>query len=794
MPLSAAARAYLAVVTASGFAVLAWSVHSLAVQPPASRLWIALLALTCFSSTFSIRIPKVSTTVSVSETFLFLSALLYGPAVAAIVVAVDGLMIAFWRRYRRVPQVLFNMAGPALSIWTASLAYELISGHRIGAGHPVTVFDGLAPLAGFTLTYFVLNSGLNAAIVALQRHARLWSVWRPLFGVLLLSYCGSASVAALLIYNTRDFDISTIAIVLPLLVISYVTFKTSLQRVEDANHHLEQVNRLYLSTVETLAMAVDATDQITHGHIRRVQTWAVGLARALGVTDASQLKAIEAAALLHDVGKLAIPEHILNKPGRLLPSEFEKMKRHASIGADILSAIDFPYPVVPIVRHHHEQWNGAGYPDGLRGANIPIGARILAVVDCFDALTSDRPYRRALSDEQALSMLVEQRGRAYDPIVVDTFARVFREIAPVESEAGSRGQTLREIAQVSHTPPSAGAPGSAPVPVFAPDALPIAELLVGGVPRASIVGLSREVAESLLQITPATLCVLYALDEQAGTLVPVQASGELAEAARTVRITVSERLSGWVAANQRTICNSDASLDFVDRHDIAPAFRSCLSVPLSCGDALEGVVSLYAPSATAFTDTQRVAVESVSRTLAHLLRGMRAMAEVERLASPGALAAVAPFEPRSAMDSLGLNPHTLAVLSLRLTQVAPWGRRYTVLARGASHLRRALRETDLVYRDGDTGLLALLPGATARVAQQVAGRVLEGLGPDVFAVGVAVAPADGWDLQAVVDLSRRRTGSAATVALAPSSDEDARRPRQPALFDEALPGPRAGVA
>jgi putative nucleotidyltransferase with HDIG domain len=148
-------------------------------------------------------------------------------------------------------------------------------------------------------------------------------------------------------------------------------------------------------------MAIDAKDQVTHGHIRRVQTRAVFLAKKVGVTEEQQIRAIEAAALLHDTGKLAVPEHILNKPGRLTFEEFEKMKLHASVGAEILSAIDFPYPVVPIVRHHHENWDGSGYPSGLAGIDIPIGARILAVVDCFDALTSDRPYRPRLSDKEA---------------------------------------------------------------------------------------------------------------------------------------------------------------------------------------------------------------------------------------------------------------------------------------------------------------------------------------------------------------------------------------------------------
>ena len=160
-----------------------------------------------------------------------------------------------------------------------------------------------------------------------------------------------------------------------------------------------------------------------------MQKFAIGLAKALGVTDETTIKAIKAAALLHDTGKLAVPEHILNKPGKLTPLEFEQMKLHVDVGADILSSIDFPYPVVPIVRAHHESWDGSGYPRGLKGEEIPIGARILSVVDCYDALTSDRPYRAALSDAEAMKIVVERRGKMYDPDVVDTFVKVYREIA-----------------------------------------------------------------------------------------------------------------------------------------------------------------------------------------------------------------------------------------------------------------------------------------------------------------------------------------------------------------------------
>jgi putative nucleotidyltransferase with HDIG domain len=169
----------------------------------------------------------------------------------------------------------------------------------------------------------------------------------------------------------------------------------------------------------------------------------------LNVRDESTLRAIEAAGLLHDIGKLAVPDHILNKPGKLTPAEFERMKLHAPAGAQILSAIDFPFPVVPIVQHHHEHWNGKGYPLGLAGEEIPLGARILAVVDCFDALTSDRPYRRALSAEEAIEWLKSQRGVMYDPQIVDTFVGVYRELAASVVIPAERSFVLGDIVRSS---------------------------------------------------------------------------------------------------------------------------------------------------------------------------------------------------------------------------------------------------------------------------------------------------------------------------------------------------------
>src|SRR5438094_9075868 len=162
----------------------------------------------------------------------------------------------------------------------------------------------------------------------------------------------------------------------------------------------------------------------------------MALAKELRLTE-DETEALQAASVLHDIGKLAVPEHIINKPGRLTPEEFEKMKVHPIVGAEILERVDFPYPVVPIVRSHHEKWDGTGYPDGLRGNQIPIGARILSAVDCLDALASDRQYRRALPLDEAMKVVVSESGKAFDPCVVEALSRRY-----VELERMAQGQSV----------------------------------------------------------------------------------------------------------------------------------------------------------------------------------------------------------------------------------------------------------------------------------------------------------------------------------------------------------------
>ncbi len=440
--MSGRGRVFIWVVIVAGAFCVGQALHQFVIDPPGTQ-WLLVLLLTVVSGTATVRLPAVPAHISVSETFLFSAVLLFGPAAGVLTVVLDALLVTLRATSKKwnKEQILFNSVAPALSLWVASYLFYAAAGipPLVKQTQPAPIGTLVGPLLLFTIVYFCLNSGLVACAIGFQKNLSPFWVWREHLMWLSLNYFGGASVAALMVVYTRELNWTFLAVIVPLLLVLYVTFKTSMARVADANRHVEEVNALYVATVQTLAAVIDAKDRVTHSHIRRVQGYAVELAKAVGVREEMHLKAIQAAAVLHDTGKIAVPEAILNKPGPLNTEEYAIMKRHATVGADIISSINFPYPVEPIVRHHHENWDGTGYPAGLVGTEIPIGARILAVVDCFDALTSDRPYRARMTDADALGIIADRRGNMYDPLVVDTFFRIYGDLRAHESCAQHEG-------------------------------------------------------------------------------------------------------------------------------------------------------------------------------------------------------------------------------------------------------------------------------------------------------------------------------------------------------------------
>ena len=210
-------------------------------------------------------------------------------------------------------------------------------------------------------------------------------------------------------------------------VLATVAWKVHLGNAHSSRSHIELLTKLHLATIESLTMAIDAKDPLARGHIERVRRLAEGLGRSVGYPE-DQMEGLKTAALLHDIGKLAVPEHILSKPAKLSSAEFSKIMIHPVVAADILSNVEFPYEVVPIVKHHHEKFDGSGYPSGLRGAQIPFGARILTVVDCYEALTTSRPSRQPYSREQALDLMRAESSHTFDPSILSKFIEVIESL------------------------------------------------------------------------------------------------------------------------------------------------------------------------------------------------------------------------------------------------------------------------------------------------------------------------------------------------------------------------------
>lgn len=774
-------RLYVSAVVALGAATIVQSAYQLHVRPIGWN-WFILALLTLLSGSATVKLPSVPATISISETFVFTSVLLFGPGAGTLTVTLDALAISLWLARRGHPtyRIAFNVFALPAALWVgAHVFYSITKIDPLAlSAAPVQISSLLVPLIVFTIVYFSLNSWLIAVAISFERGLSPFQIWKDNFAWLSLNYFGGASVAALLVTYTRNLDYSYLAFVIPLLAVLYFTFSMAMGRVEDANRHLSQLNSLYMSTIETLAMAIDAKDQITHGHIRRVQTYAVGLARAVGITDPAQISAIEAASLLHDMGKLAVPEYILNKPGPLTSAEFEKMKMHASVGADILSAISFPYPVVPIVRHHHENWDGTGYPAGLAGADIPIGARILSVVDCFDALTSDRPYRPRLTDRDAIKILLERRGRMYDPIVVDTFIKVYTQIGPSENHV-STVSSLRTI--TDSTTPTIDVHSQGPrfdeISASTDEMLTLFELARSLSPTMTVQDVGDIIAKHVRRLVPCSLCVFYVLDADADELVASHVSGEPASLIAGLRIPRGQRLSGWVAANRQTIRNSDPVLDFGESaRSMNPRPRSCLSTPLVVGSDLVGVLTLYSSNRDGFAADHERVIEIVARQVAHVLKHAAQFESDKAHVLRDQLTGLPNMEQfynfaRSAHS--GVN--TLAPASLLLIDIdnlrrinADFGRRTgdAVLSHIVEITRRTLRSADVLFRHEDDQFIALLLQTEESTASAIAQRLSKAISGHhrdfgfrlAVAISVASLSRDGDSFEQLLEAARQRLG------------------------------------
>jgi diguanylate cyclase (GGDEF)-like protein/putative nucleotidyltransferase with HDIG domain len=376
---------------------------------------------------------------------------------------------------------------------------------------------------------------------------------------------------------------------------------------------------LHLATMEALALAIEAKDHTAHNHIRRVRVYSTGLARALELPEA-EVEAVHTAALLHDIGKLAVPEHILAKPGPLTPEEFQKVRIHPQVGAEIIAAVPFPYPVAPLILNHHERWDGRGYPAGLKGEDIPIGARVLGLVEYYDALTSERPYHKAISVDAAVALLKQESGHALDPRVVETFIRILPELR-LEAEkadglAPSFSVPFREPDSGTRTnPPSNDRSRQSVFDDIAVAHREIYALYEIAQTMGTSLGVSDTmalIASRLANLVPFSTCALFLRTEDSETLYCRFATGVDSELIQQLALKTGQGLTGWVARNKRPLVNARPSADLeAAGSSLQTTLQSALVCPLIFSDRLIGTLAVYNTAPTFYRDDHRRLLDRV---------------------------------------------------------------------------------------------------------------------------------------------------------------------------------------
>lgn len=481
-------------------------------------------------------------------------------------------------------------------------------------------------------TYFVGISFPYAMREALESGQSLRQVWRQRQFWAMPFYVASSLVASLFQLVIHHIGWQIPVLILPIVFLPYRAYRLYIDRVENSLEHAQEMASLHLRTIEALALAIDAKDETTHDHLQRVQIYAMELATELGLSR-EEKEALRAASMLHDIGKLAVPEHIISKPGRLTPEEFEKMKIHPIVGAEILERVRFPYPVVPIVRSHHERWDGTGYPDRLKGEEIPIGARILAAVDCLDALASDRQYRRALPLDQAVGMVVQDAGKAFDPRVVEIIARRYVELEAMATATRTEGLRLnKNVVIQGGAAPGAGfeSSGENPAPAAATGGHPEFLTLIAAARQEAhaLFELVQDLGKSLsldetLSVLSVRLKRLVPFDAMAvyvrreKVLTPEFVSGENARLFASLQIPMGQGLSGWVAENAKPIVNGNPSVEpgYLNDPSKFSTMRSALAVPLHGMEGVVGVMALYHTDRDAYTKDHLRVLLAVSSKL-----------------------------------------------------------------------------------------------------------------------------------------------------------------------------------
>jgi diguanylate cyclase (GGDEF)-like protein/putative nucleotidyltransferase with HDIG domain len=786
--MSAAPRLFIGVVIACGTIVLSYSTWHGESQNPLKFLCYLVIALA--ASRLKVNLPGITGTMSVNFLFLLLGVLelslseTMALGCAAVVVQCLG-------RDRPNPiQIAFNVCSTALAIAVTFACYRYSLIHRVVSNPSTLLFVAAC-------VYFVANTLPVAAAISLTERKSLRKIWADCYFWSFPYYLVGAGVAGMISWLHGFTDWQTSLLTLPVAYLIYRSYRLYLGKLEDEKRHVEEMADLHMRTIEALALAIEAKDQTTHDHLQRVRVYAVEVAKDLKV-DRQGMEALQAAALLHDIGKLAIPEHIISKPGRLTPEEFEKMKIHPLVGAEILERVQFPYPVVPIVRAHHEKYDGTGYPLGLKGTEIPIGARILAAVDFLDALASDRQYRRALPLNEAMSRLVDESGKSFDPQVVKVLERRYVDLEQLvhqRTDSMSKQKLSTEVKEID--PQAKIEPANRPAAGFEaqgkrqmPERSFLGSIAAARQEAQTLFELSQDLGASLSlgetlsvfavklrRAMPYDAIAIYV--RHGDELVPEYVNGDNFRLFASLRIPMGQGLSGWVAQNLKPILNGNPSVEpgYLNDASKYSTLNSALAVPLEGLQGVVGVVALYHAERDFFTSDHLRILLAVSSKMALAIENAVKYEQAESSAVTDYLTGLPNarslfLQLDREMARCKRDSKSLTVMVADLDGFKQINDRFghlegnRVLRLFAHTLKETSREYDYVARMGGDEFVVIAPGLTVEAAARKAEQMRElaqQAGKDIcnedilsLSVGRAIYPDDGVDAEKILSEADKR--------------------------------------
>jgi diguanylate cyclase (GGDEF)-like protein/putative nucleotidyltransferase with HDIG domain len=742
--------------------------------------FLVFLGLGVIASSLRLGLPSMRGTLSLNFLFVLMGlpqlSLGENMSIALVATLIQCAMIP--PKQPRWLQVSFNLATVAVAVHAAHLVFGLWKTQSGSTGLLVPSFVA-------AVVYYVLNTFPVSAMIAFEQKKPILEIWKECYRWTLPFYLAGGLVA---FSAALSSSILATALIAPFVLLIFWYYSLHLSRFAAEKSQAEELANLHQRTIEALALAIEAKDHSAQDHLFRMQTYALAIGAALKL-DKNGLEALRAASLLHDIGKLAVPEHILSKPGRLTREELEKMRIHPVIGAEILEMVKFPYPVAEIVRHHHERWNGGGYPDGLAGEKIPLGSRILAVVDAFDSMSSPRSYRPAMTPEGAIGQIVADSGISFDPQVVEVLRAGYTEFEAMFQQRKHERMRLSSDLRWKYEQATSSGEGEPAEP--APEKANFLTSIAAAHQEAQMMfELAQELGNSLsLDETLSVFAVrvkraipydAIAIYVRRDTILrPEFVSGDNVRLFSQLEIPVGQGVSGWVAAHRKPALNGNPLAEPGYREDSArnAPMRSVLSVPLEGVDGVVGVLSLYRGEKDAFTRDHLRILQAICGKVALSIENALKYRQAENSASTDYLTGL--LNARSLFLHLDGEiarckrlESPLAILVSDLDGFKQVNDRFghlegnRLLQRVAQRLKESCREYDCVARMGGDEFVMVLPGLgkdgvrnlIPRLRETVREAGKEVLHEDVigFSVGEAYYPLDGLDAEQLLAEADRR--------------------------------------